>query len=111
MANAAEQAGVDYDALAIPDAIVGALYDDAHHLVPHDARIADRDRAMIDLQIRSTNAAMADSNQNLVVARLWFWNRFEAHVVGRSEDHGFHKGIKTRRASSFPNWPRMCAKV
>src|SRR2546430_12734915 len=42
----------------------------ADHLVPHDQRMANGNSAFVDLQVRATNAAVGDTDQDLIVARL-----------------------------------------
>src|SRR4051812_11428529 len=82
--DTAEQTGVDDNALAIPDALVPAFQDFARHLVSHDAGILYRDSAVVNLEIRAADTAVAYPHQNFPRARLWIWNSFEAHLVGRS---------------------------
>src|SRR4029077_939139 len=84
------QLRVDDDAIAELDRARARVDDLTGHLVTHDARIADRNRAAVDLVVRTANAAVRDPDDD--VARVCLRLR---HVAGddlprRAQNHRFH---------------------
>src|SRR5437879_12770482 len=65
-AFAAVQLGIDDDAVATPHRLGAAGLDDlAEHLVTHDPRIPDRNRAVVDFEIGTADAAVRHANLHL----------------------------------------------
>jgi hypothetical protein len=76
-AASAIQLRVDDHAIAVPDRARARVHDLAGHLVAHDARIADRNRAAVDFVIRAADPAVRDTDDD--VARVCLRPR---HVAG-----------------------------
>ena len=63
----------------------------ADHFVAHDQRVADGDRAFVDVQIGPADAAMGHSDEDLVVSESGPLDFRKAQIAGPSQDHGFHE--------------------
>jgi hypothetical protein len=48
------------------------FHDLANHLMPHDERVAHRDTAPINLQVCTTDTAVGDADEELVIR--WDWS-------------------------------------
>ena len=89
-ARAAVQLRVHDDAGAASEPPGARFRDFAGHLVPHHARVPDRNRAAVDLVVGPADAAVRHLHQDvaLVGARHRQFAGLERH--GRPEDHGPH---------------------
>ncbi len=98
-ASAAVDHGIDDDAGTDADAVGTTDLDDlADHLVPHDARVIDRDAAFENLQIGAAHARVCDPQQGLAFSRMSGGDLLLHQVRGRFQNHGFH-----RRGRSYRN--------
>ena len=63
----AVEARIDEDPIAKMELIIACFDQFPDHLVPHDQRVANRDRAFVDFQIRAADAAIGHPHQDLIV--------------------------------------------
>src|SRR5260221_10872012 len=71
--------------------IVASLDHLADHLVTHDQRMANGNIAFVDLQVRATNTAVGDTNQDLIVPRHGPGNFADTQLMRGCENHCSHR--------------------
>jgi len=67
----------------------------------HDQRVADWDRAFIDVKIGPADAAMGHSDEDLVMSESGPLDFRKAQIAGPSQDHGFHESCFRQSALSY----------
>ena len=91
-AVAAVQLRIDDDAIARVQCAVGG--DDADHFMAHDPRIADRDRAAVDLEISAADAAVRHAHEDVARPGECRTRDLVRHeILRRAQHHGSHGGL------------------
>jgi hypothetical protein len=90
-AHAAVKGRVNDDAIAAVQGVVTSVNHLADHFMAHDQRVANRDRAFVDMEIGPADAAMGHSDEDLVMSESGPLDFRKAQIAGPSQDHGFHE--------------------
>ena len=65
----------------------------ADHLMAHDSRIGDRNRAAVDLQIGAADAAVGDANEHVAGIHPRPRHIVQHQLPRCPQDHGSHHGV------------------
>ena len=94
-AHAAVNGRVDDDAIAAMKRGVSSVDHLADHFMTHDQRVADGDRAFVDVEIGAADAAMGHSDEDLVMSESGPLDFRKAQIAGPSQDHSFHESCSS----------------
>jgi hypothetical protein len=90
-AHAAVDGRVNNDAIAAVKCGVSAFNYLADHFMAHDQRVANRDCAVVNVQIGPADAAVSHSDEDLVGSKSGPLDFRKAQFARASQDHGFHE--------------------
>ena len=108
-AHAAVNGRVNDDAIAAVERGVSSVHHFADHFMAHDQRVADGDRAFVDVEIGPADAAMGHSDEDLVMSESGPLDFREAQIAGPSQDHSFHESC-FRQSAALPDFPEPTAR-
>jgi hypothetical protein len=72
----------------------------ADHFVPHDQRVADGNRAFVNVEIGSANTAMSHSDEDLIMSEDGAFDFRRAQIARPSQDHCFHERCFRQKKAS-----------
>jgi hypothetical protein len=92
-AHAAVKGRVNDDPIPAVERGVSSVDHLTDHFMAHDQRVADRDRAFVDVKIGPADAAVGYSDEDLVKSESGPLDFRKAQIAGPSQDHSFHECV------------------